>query len=206
MTDLDDTALTRLRIGLAALGLALITDACDIQLGDIDVLHDLAAMVLLGVAGWGLSQAASASKAVPGFLFWIAPAAFAVGQGIDALDPSWSAHRGVQMARFGLYAGGLAATAFAMAKLTSKVGLSSSVKWRRSGLQLALMVLVPGLVIALFLMPPAPGLPFHHRVGKIDSTWWKTGISYGAMGLALLAAFDTTMATFTTWRSAGRRQ
>ncbi|MEM8710634.1 MAG: hypothetical protein AAGG01_06755, partial [Planctomycetota bacterium] len=86
MTDLDDTTLTRLRIGLAALALALITDACDLKLNDIDVLHDLAAMVLLGVAGWALSQTAKTSQAAPAFLFWIAPAAFAAGQAIDALD------------------------------------------------------------------------------------------------------------------------
>lgn len=205
MEELQPQHLTRLRIGLAAFMVGLIFDAVDLRLGDIDVLHDIAAAVLLALAGWGLGQAAAASKTVPQALFWLPAIAMGGGLIIDAIGPGWSAHRGFQMGRFALYVGGLAASAFGMAKLTSGVGLSSSVKWRRAGLQFSLMVLIPGLVIALFLMPPSPNLPFRHHVGKLDATWWKTGLGYAAMGLALLATFDTVMAAFATWRSAGRR-
>ncbi len=205
MEALEPKHLTRLRIGLAALVAALLFDVIDLQYGDIDVLHDIGAAVLLAVAAWGLGQAARASRSAPVALFWIPVAAYSAGLVIDALDPSWSSHRGFQMGRFALYVGGLAGLCFAMAKVASGVGLSSSVKWRRAGLQFSLMVLVPGLVIALFLMPPSQGLPFRHHVGKIDGTWWKTGLGYVAMALALLATFDTVMASFTTWRSAGRR-
>ena len=61
MEALQAKTLTRLRIGLAALMLGLIFDAVDLQVNDIDVLHDIAAAVLLGVAGWGLGQAAAAA-------------------------------------------------------------------------------------------------------------------------------------------------
>lgn len=205
MDELQPQHLTRLRIGLAALMVGLVFDAIDLKLGGYDVLHDIAAAVLLALAAWGLGQAAAASKAVPMALFWVPAVAMGGGLIIDAIGPGWSAHRGFQMGRFALHVGGLAALAFGLAKLTSAVGLSSSVKWRRAGLQLSLMVLLPGLVIALFLMPPAPNLPFRHHVGKIDAVWWKTVIGYVAMALALLATFDTVMASFATWRSAGRR-
>ena len=49
MEALDPKTLQRLRIGLAALMLGLIFDAVDLQLNDIDVLHDIAAAVLLGM-------------------------------------------------------------------------------------------------------------------------------------------------------------
>ncbi|QDV09821.1 hypothetical protein Poly30_53810 [Planctomycetes bacterium Poly30] len=205
MEELQPHHLTRLRIALVALIAGLVVDAVDLQYGDIDVLHDAVAALLLAVAGWGLGQAAAASKTAPVALFWIPAVALAGGLIVDALGPGWSAHRGFQMGRFALYVGGLAAAAFGMAKLTAGVGLSSSVKWRRAGLQFSLMVLIPGLLIALFLMAPAQNLPFRHHVGKLDGSWWKTAIGYVAMGLALLATFDTVMAAFTTWRSAGRR-
>ena len=205
MDELQPQHLSRLRIGLAALIAGLVVDAVDLEYEDIDVLHDIAAAVLLAVAGWGIGQAAAASKTAPAALFWIPAIALGGGLVVDAIGPGWSAHRGFEMARFALYVGGLAAAAFGMAKLTSGVGLSSSVKWRRAGLQFSLMVLVPGLVIALFLMPPSQSLPFRHHVGKLDGTWWKTVIGYVAMALALLATFDTVMAAFTTWKSAGRR-
>ncbi len=205
MEALDPKILTRLRIGLAALMLGLIFDAVDLELNDIDVLHDIAAAVLLGVAGWGLGQAAAAAGVAPMAIFLLPAVALGGGLIIDAIGPGWSANRFFQIGRFALYVGGLAASAFCMAKVTSEVGLSSSVKWRRSGLQLSLLVLVPGIVIAVFMLPPSPSLPFRHHVGKIDGSTVKTIVGYVAMGLALLATFDTVMASFATWRSAGRR-
>ncbi|QDV07999.1 hypothetical protein Poly30_35350 [Planctomycetes bacterium Poly30] len=205
MDELQPQHLSRFRIGLAALIAGLIFDAVDLQWNDIDVLHDIAAALLLAVAGWGIGQAAAASKSAPIALFWVP--AFALGTGllIDAIDPGWSAQRGFQMGRFALYVGGLAAMCFGMAKMTSGIGLSSSVRWRRAGLQFSLMVLIPGLVIALFLMAPAPNLPFRHHVGQLKGTWWKTALGYVTMALALLATFDTVLSAFTTWKSAGRR-
>lgn len=205
MEALDPKILNRLRIGLAALMLGLIFDAVDLELNDIDVLHDIAAAVLLGVAGWGIGQAASAAGVAPMAIFLLPALALGGGFIVDAIDPGWSSNRFFQIGRFALYIGGLVATAFSMAKLTSEVGLSSSVKWRRSGLQLALLVLLPGLIIAVTMLPPSPSLPFRHHVGKIDGTTLKTIVGYAAMAAALLATFDTVMASFATWRSAGRR-
>lgn len=205
MEALEPQHLSRLRIGLAALIVALVFDAVDLEYGGIDVLHDGAAAVLMALAGWGLGQAASASRSAPVALFWLPAVALGAGLAIDAIGPDWVGRRGFQMGRFALYVGSLAGLCFAMAKLVSGVGLSSSVKWRRSGLQITLMVLIPGLVIALFLLPPSADLPFRHHVGKLDGTWWKTAIGYGAMVLALLATFDTVTACFATWRSVGRR-
>ncbi len=205
MEALEPKILTRLRIGLAALMLGLIFDAVDLQLNDIDVLHDIAAAVLLGIAGWGIGQAAATAGVAPMALFLVPALALGGGLIIDAIDPGWSANRFFQMGRFALYVGGLVAIAFSMAKVSSEVGLSSSVKWRRAGLQLLLLILVPGLVISVFMLPPSPSLPFRHHVGKIDGSTVKTIVGYLAMAAALLATFDTVMASFATWRSAGRR-
>ena len=205
MEALQPKILTRLRIGLAALMLGLIFDAVDLQVSDIDVLHDIAAMVLLGVAGWGLGQAASAAGVAPMAIFLLPAVALGAGFVIDWIDPGWSANRFFQIGRFALFAGGLVVIAFNMAKLTAETGISSSVKWRRSGLQLLLLILVPGLIISVTMLPPSPSLPFRHQVGKIDGSTLKTIVGYVAMAAALLATFDTIMASFTTWRSAGRR-
>lgn len=205
MEALEPQTLTRLRIGLAALMLGLVFDAVDLQLSDIDVLHDIAAVVLLGIAGWGLGQAASTAGVAPMALFLLPAVALGGGLIIDAIGPSWASNTFFEIGRFALFVGGLIAVAFGMAKLTSSVGLSSSVKWRRAGLQLLLLILVPGLLIAVFYLPPSPSLPFRHHVGTIDGSTAKTIVGYLAMAAALLATFDTVMAAFATWRSAGRR-
>ncbi|MFT7170736.1 MAG: hypothetical protein ACI80K_003886, partial [Paracoccaceae bacterium] len=50
MDELQPQHLTRLRIGLAALMVGLVFDAIDLKLGGYDILHDIAAAVLLALA------------------------------------------------------------------------------------------------------------------------------------------------------------
>ncbi len=214
MNDTQDTdqdlgpsglGIARLRLGLTAFVLALLFDLVDVQLDDfddIDALHDGAALLLYCAAAWGIGQRSSGALKL---LFWLPAAACAFSLAIEYVGGNWKYSFLVQLGAFLASALALVLFALGMVRLTKRSGIASSARWRRVMFEFVLLVLLPGLVIGLLVTEPVAELPFRHAPGKVDSNWWKQSIAWAGVVGSVLACFDAMLASWTSWRSAGRR-
>ena len=197
--------MSRLRLGLVALVAALLVDIVDVQFDDLDVMHDALALALYAVAGWGAAQPGARAAGAFTPFFWLPTGACALALLLEISDASWTYGFFLRLAAFLASAGGLLLFTVGMIQLTKGTSLASSTRWRRAMFELALLVVLPGVAIGFLMTDPSSELPFRHAPGSLDSTWWKEAIAWGAVIGAVLASFDTAMASVVTFRSAGRR-
>ncbi len=205
MPAIPDLRLRRLQLGLLALIAALVLDAIDIPIEGMDVAYDGVALALFGVAAFGIGQPGARSHGVVLALAWLPFAVRAVTFTLPRVGADWAASWPIEVALFAAFAISLLLLALTMVKLTKSAGISSSARWRRTAIQVGLLVLLPGLATSIFVTSPAQELPFKPYVAKLDGTWWKTALSWAVMGAAMLAMVDMCMSAWTTGRSAGRR-
>jgi len=205
MPAIPDLNLRRLQLGLLALIAALVLDSIDFRVEGVDFAHDGIALALFGVAALGIGQPGARTHRVRPALAWLPFAVRAATFTLPRIGADWAASWPIEVAFFAALSISLLLLAMSMVRLTKSSGLSSSARWRRSAIQIGLMILVPGLATAIFVTSPAQELPFKPHVSSLDGAWWKTALSWAVMGAALLAVFDMCMAAWTTTRSAGRR-
>lgn len=205
MTSIHAMNLSRLRWGLFGLVAALVLDAVDVEVEDLDVLHDGAALALYALAGFGLGQRAGREHGAVPALFWLPLVARAAASLVPMISKDVERSTWISLGLLLAFTGALVAVCVSMERITKGAGLSSSSRWRSTKLHVLLLATLPGALTAFMVTRPAVQLPFFPYVGSLDSTWYLTIVQWAAMIMALLAVASVVLSAWTTWRSAGRR-
>lgn len=205
MTSIHTLDLPRLRWGLFGLVAALFLDAVDLEVEDMDPLHDGAALAFYALLGWGLGQRQVKEHGAAPWVFWTPLAARAAAWVVPMiskdLERSTYVALGLQLA----FTGALLGACLMMVRIAGGAGISSTTRWRASARNVGLLMLLPGLVTAFTMTRPAVQLPFKPYLGSLDSTWWREGLVWLVMAAALLGVASVVVSAWVTWRSAGRR-
>lgn len=194
--------LERLSVGLLVLLIYLVFELIDITLVGFDVMYDgVGALLLLFVARC-IDQPAVRRYGAPSWAIWSAAGARLVGAALalpllSALVPD------VVVGAVALvYDASLVGLALALGRLCAGRGLSSSARWSRATLLLALTTLLPAIVGAVIGNWPRVGLPLRFST---DEGFFIASVGLVLYVVSLVGLVEFGLATFTTLRSARRR-